>query len=115
MRITVEGMGFARRFFRAPHERASAAAVRSGGEGRTLTVTVPDGTTVEGLVRRLADDYPAFGAIAYQDGRMTDGVQIVINDQLLDLAAGGARILADDDRVLVLLPFEGGVAVTRGP
>lgn len=108
MRITVEGMGFARQFFQAPGERGSRPLVGSEGKRSALILTVPQGTTVDGLVRRLAQDYPAFRAVAYKHGRMTDAVQVVVNDRLLDLAGGGDRILANDDHVLVLPPFEGG-------
>ena len=94
-RVSVEAVGFLKRLFG-----------RAAGEA--VVLSVPDGTTVEGLVRLLADLYPDFGAIAYDQGRLTDALQIVVGDRLLELAGGWQRVLADEDNLVLLPPFEGG-------
>lgn len=100
-RVTVEAVGFLRRLF-------SESAGAGGGAGEALVLSVPDGTTVEGLVRLLAHRNPGFAAIAYERDRLTDAFQVVVGDRMLELAGGWERVLADDDRVLLLPPFEGG-------
>lgn len=76
--------------------------------GGRLVVSVPDGTSVDGLVRQLAERDPEFAALAYRDGTLTDAFQIVVGGQLLDLAGGGGRVLAEGDEIVLLPPFEGG-------
>jgi len=74
---------------------------------------VPEGATVEGRVRVLAGRYPAFASVLTDQGEWRDtvprgAIQVVVSDRLLDLAAGRERVLADEDNVLLLWPFEGG-------
>jgi molybdopterin converting factor small subunit len=90
-RVSVEAVGFLRNVF-----------------GGRVLVSVPEGTTVEGLVRHLADRYPDFAAVAGRDGELTDAFQIVVGEQLLDLAGGVGRVLAEGDELVLLPPFEGG-------
>lgn len=71
-------------------------------------VTMPKGTSVEGLIRHLSDRHPAFGAVALADGQISGAVQVVIGDLLLELAGGWNRVLSDGDSVLLLPIFAGG-------
>ncbi|HEY3368174.1 MAG TPA: MoaD/ThiS family protein [Symbiobacteriaceae bacterium] len=73
-----------------------------------LAVTLPAGTTADGLLRILARDYPTFGAVAFQEGKFSGAFQVVLDDQLLDLAGGWERALVDGDVVMFLPPFAGG-------
>lgn len=104
-RVTVETVGFIRTLFGEPVDSEGG---RPTGAPQALVLSVPEGTTVEGLLRLLAERYPAFGTIAYEKGRLTDALQVVIGDRLLDLAGGSERPLVEDDTVVLLPPFEGG-------
>ncbi len=106
-RVTVEAAGFLRELFGGP-VRPEGLAGAEGGPPQVLVLSVPEGTTVEGLVRLLAEGYPAFRAIAYEEGRLAGAFQIVIGDQLLELAGGWERVLVGNDTVVLLPPFEGG-------
>jgi molybdopterin converting factor small subunit len=90
-RVTVEAVGFLRTRF----------------AGRVV-VSVPDGMTVDGVLRHLADRDPHFAALVYRDGEVSDALQIVVRDQLIELAGGLGRVLADGDEIVLLPPFEGG-------
>ncbi len=70
---------------------------------------------MEGLVCLLAELYPAFRAIACNEGRLTDAFQIVIGDRLLELAGGWERVLVENDTVVLLPPFDGGSLRSAGP
>jgi molybdopterin converting factor small subunit len=96
-RITVETAGFLRGLFGRPV-----------GTSEVLVLSVPEGTTVEGLVRLLAEGSPAFAAIAYEEGQLAAAFQIVIGDRLLELAGGWERVLVENDTVVLLPPSEGG-------
>jgi molybdopterin converting factor small subunit len=107
-RITVEAAGFIKRIF---GRRDTCATARIGHEGgEQLVLSVPEGTTVDALMRLLAENYPPFAAVAFRDGRLVDAIQIVVGDRLLELAGGTDRLLTDGDSVLLLPPFEGGAA-----
>lgn len=108
-RVTVEAAGFLRKLFGRPVSPGGGQrAEAEGGPPQVLVLSVPEGTTVEGLVQLLAEGYPAFGAIAYEEGRLAGAFQIVIGDRLLELAGGWQRILVENDNVVLLPPFEGG-------
>lgn len=105
----MEAAGSFRELFGRPvRPGGGQRAEAEGGPPPVLTLSVPEGTTVEGLVRRLAEDYPAFGAVAYEKGRFAGAFQIVIGDRLLELAGGWQRVLVENDNVVLLPPFEGG-------
>lgn len=101
-RVAVEAVGFLKQLF------ARSGALPAGDALDALVLSVPEGTTLEALVRRLADSHPAFAAIAYDDGRWTGAVQVVVGDLLLDLAGGWERVVAENDTVVLLPAFEGG-------
>ena len=103
-RVTVEAAGFLRKMFARPDGRLASGAARD----ETIQLSVPEGTTVAALMHRLADEHPAFAAVAFRDGTFADSVQIVVNDRLLELDGGPERRLAEGDTVLLLPPFEGG-------
>ena len=105
VRVTVEAVGFIRSLFGEP---VGSESGRPAERPHAVVLSVPEGTTLNGLLRLLAERYPAFGAIAHQNGELTDAVQVVIGDRLLDLAGGGERPLVEDDAVVLLPPFEGG-------
>lgn len=107
-RVTVEAAGFLRELFGGPVTPEGRPAGAAGGPPQVLVLSVPEGTTVEGLVRLLAEGYPAFGATAYEEGRLAGAFQIVIGDRLLELAGGWDRVLVENDTVVLLPPFEGG-------
>ena len=74
----------------------------------TFVVVAPAGTTVDGLLRDLTAGNPGFAAVAYHDGKFSGGFQVVVGDQLLELAGWWERVLADGDLVVLLPPFAGG-------
>lgn len=96
-RVTVEAAGFLGKLLGRP-----------GPPSEALVLSLPEGTTVEGLVQLLAEGYPAFGAIAYEGGRLTGAFQIVVGGRLVELAGGVDRVLVENETVVLLPPFEGG-------
>lgn len=107
-RVTVEAAGFIKRIFRR-HDNCTTPAIGRESAER-LVLSVPDGTTVDALMRLLAENYPPFAAVAFRDGRLVDGIQIVVGDRLVELVGGTDRLLTEGDSVVLLPPFEGGAA-----
>lgn len=69
---------------------------------------LPDGETVEGLVRRLARERPAFAGHALDEG---GGIDLTLNIMVSGRPVGEhdlANPLRDGDEVLLFMPLSGG-------
>jgi molybdopterin converting factor small subunit len=78
-------------------------------ERLVLDRVVAPGTTVEGLVRQLATEYPGFAHLClHGEEIMAEGYAVVVADQVLELAGGWQRPLHDGDEILLLPAFSGG-------
>ncbi len=71
-------------------------------------VTMPEGTSVEELIRHLSECHPAFGEVALSEGQISGKFQVVLRDILLELVGGWSRVLSDGDLVLLLPIFTDG-------
>lgn len=87
----------------------SALFGRETIRSRSLVVAVADGATLLDLLRGLAAEHPAFGAVMFDaDGTPTDQVSVVLNDRLPELLDGLATRLSDGDRVMLVQAYAGG-------
>jgi molybdopterin converting factor small subunit len=91
------------------HVRVKAMRPFSAALGATeLELDRPEGTTVEGLVRSLCEERPAFAKEALdRDGRVALTLNMMVSGRPVgehDLA----RELQDGDEVLMFMPLSGG-------
>jgi MoaD family protein len=73
-----------------------------------LEVDLPDGETVEGLIRHLVDAHPAFGHQALND---EGGVDLTLNIMVSGRPVGEhdlGNALSDGDEVMLFMPLAGG-------
>ena len=73
-------------------------------------VNVPEHTTLDALMDKLAADHPQFGEFYYKPGtREPNGrVSIVVNEQLPELLNGYETPLEDGYQVVLVQAYEGG-------
>lgn len=88
----------------------SVGAIRQVLGAAELPVTVPEETTLSGLLQRLGEDIEGFApyAVKAQEAASYAPLRIVVNGR--DIAPGQRqhRVLEDGDDVLILLPIAGG-------
>jgi molybdopterin converting factor small subunit len=91
--------------------------VRSVGQVRQLLgqgeleLSVPDGTTVMGLLRILAEEHSermAPFAVEPKDPRGHLPVRVMVNEQDSEALDGRFTVLQPEDDVLIFLPIAGG-------
>lgn len=73
-----------------------------------LEVDLPEGTTVEGLVRHLVEEHPDFGPQALND---EGGVDLTLNIMVSGRPVGEHDLgspLVDGDEVMLFMPLAGG-------
>lgn len=77
---------------------------------RSLQVEVEEGTTLEGLLRKLAQENPRFAEVMYKpDTSEPSGqVSVVVNDRLPELLDGYETRLRDGDRIILVQAYAGG-------
>jgi len=73
------------------------ASVREAVGRRELSLTVPEGTTVAGLLQRLVSDYPRLAA-------HTGTLAAAVNQEYVDRS----KVLRDGDEVAFIPPVSGG-------
>jgi molybdopterin converting factor small subunit len=76
--------------------------------GGDLVVDVPEGTTVEGLVRHLVEEHPDFGPQALDE---KGGIDLTLNIMVSGSPVGEndlSRSLVDGDEVMLFMPLAGG-------
>ncbi len=77
---------------------------------RSLDVPIAEGTTLAGLLRKLADEHPRFGDVMYDPdtGEPSERVSVVVNDRLPELLNGYETQLHDKDRIILVQAYAGG-------
>lgn len=73
-----------------------------------LELERPDGETVEGLIRHLVEEHPAFGPHALD---AEGGIDLTLNIMVSGRPVGEhdlARPLVDGDEVMIFMPLAGG-------
>ena len=77
---------------------------------RTLQVEVEEGTTLERLLGRLAEEYPRFAEFHYKPNttKPNGRVSVIINNRLPELLDGYRTKLSDNDRIVLVQAYEGG-------
>lgn len=77
---------------------------------RSLQVEVEEGTTLAGLLRKLAQENPRFAEVMYKpDTSEPSGqVSVVVNDRLPELLDGYETRLHDGDRIILVQAYAGG-------
>jgi len=76
--------------------------------GSDLEVELPEGTTVEGLVRHLVEEHPAFGPQAMDD---EGGIDLTLNIMVSGRPIGEhdiGYVLEEGDEVMLFMPLAGG-------
>ncbi len=76
--------------------------------GSDLEVDLPDGTTIEGLVRHLVEQHPAFGPQALDD---SGGIDVTLNIMVSGRPVGEHDLdnpLVEGDEVMLFMPLAGG-------
>lgn len=76
----------------------------------SLEVEVEEGTTLEGLLKKVADGNPRFAKVMYKPNtREPSGqVSVVVNDRLPELLDGYETRLRDKDRIILVQAYAGG-------
>jgi molybdopterin converting factor small subunit len=86
-------------------QRLAELGRRHGSRTRVDIPSVPGETVGELLARLVASD-PRYGLL-YENGRLPEHVEAVLNDRVLDLQGGLSAVLRHGD-VLVFLPAHAG-------
>ena len=88
-----------------------ATQLKGAGErGVTEQLALADGTTVRELLAQLSDGSEKFAELVYDrsDDRLKEYAVLIVNGQMIELAGGLDRRLADGDELLLLPGFSGG-------
>ena len=77
------------------------------GRPHLLKLELPAGSTLLDLLRRLAEQYPRFGAVMFQAGqeRYSGWVTVTLNE---DVEPSAEAPLHPGDRVGLVLAYQGG-------
>jgi len=76
----------------------------------SLEMEVEEGTTLEGLLKTVADENPRFAEVMYKPGTSEPSgqVSVVVNDRLPELLDGYETRLHDGDRIILVQAYAGG-------
>lgn len=80
-------------------------------ERLVLNQEIAEDETMGSLLKRLADAHKEFATLAFDErvGDLSGHVSIIINGRLMELAGGLEAKLKDEDLILLLPAFDGGL------
>ena len=79
------------------------------GHGRLrIEETVPRGTAILDLLKRLAEQHPGFGQTALPNGELSGAISVLLNNRWLQPSYNLDYQLQDSDTVTLLPAFTGG-------
>ena len=84
-----------------------------GGQGAgqlVLEETIEEGTTIGGLLRKLASEHQTFGDIIFdtETDKLSGDVMIVLNDRVVEALKGMDTSIEDGDIIKLLPVIAGG-------